>query len=214
VIHNCKLANLKPVNTFVHWLYTQKLPREYSEWIEYEDWGDVSHLGFQRAMLKALEFADKFNIPAFRQIVECTFIGYIVYETCPYYEVITYAYEHLRPESPILRAIVDSHCYYSGSDADGDLKGEVEALKHLPQDFLISVMERYTEIVKRKDEIKLNIRDYYKDTKVCDAAWGDMENDVDEEIYESTYESIDSDENYDDNLKDEVRDLENDLKDD
>jgi hypothetical protein len=109
--NNRGFANLKPVDIFVHWLYTTKLPRKYSDWFpELEGWDDVGHLGFQWAMLKVRVFADRFLIPAFGQIVECTFIGYVVNETCPYYEVVTYAYEYLHPESPILRAMVDSHC--------------------------------------------------------------------------------------------------------
>ena len=216
---SCGFANLKSVNIFVDWLYTGKLPRKCSEWIEYENWDDINQTDFERAILTLCVVADRYLIPEFGQIVECTFIGYMVNESCPYYETIIYAYEHLRPESPILRAIVDSHCYHSGSDADGDFKGEMEARKHLPQDFLISVMERYAEIVKRKEEIKLNIRDYHnhsseEETDACDAAWGDMDNDIDDETYE-TYESDDSCESHEeDNLEGEVLDLENDLEDD
>jgi hypothetical protein len=144
----------------------------------------------------------------------------MVNESCPYYKTITYVYEHLRAESPILRAMVDSYCYFSGSDLDGDLDGETEARLKLPHRFLIDVMERYAKIVKRKDDLTLSIRDYYnysseEDIDACDAAWGDMENDINDETYEATYESDDSCESYEeDNLEDKVRDLENDLEDD
>jgi hypothetical protein len=218
VTTNCGFTDLKSVNIFVNWLYTRKLPRKCSEWIEYEDWDDIHHPGFERAILTVRVFADRYLIPEFGQIVECTFIGYMVNESCPYYETITYAYEHLCPESTILRAMVDSHCYFSGSDSDGDLDGETEARLKLPRRFLIGVMERYAKIVKRKDEITLSIRDYHnhsseEDTDACDAAWGNIENDIADKTYEATYESDDSYENHEeDNLADEVRDLENDLE--
>ena len=219
MINICSFANLKPVNTFVHWLYTNRLPLKCSDWIDCEYMNEVGHLGFQWAMLKVRVFAHRFVIPDFGQMVECAFIGYIVNETCPYYEIITYAYEHLRPESPILRAMVVSHCYFAGSDADGEFSGETEAREHLPHEFMISVMERYAEIVKKKGEVKLSIRDYHdhksEDTEGCEAAWGNMENDIDKEIYEATYESDDSCESHEeDNLEDEVHDLEIDMKDD
>ena len=218
VTTSCGFANLKPVNVFVSWLYTRKLPRKCSEWIEYEDWDEINHPGFERAILIVRVFADRYLIPAFGQIVECTFIGYMVNESCPYYETITYAHEHLCAENPILQAMVDSHCYFSGSDSDGDLDGETEArLKH-PRRFLINVMERYTNIIKRKDELTLSIHDYHnhssdEETDACDAAWGDMENDINDETYEATYESDDSCESHkEDNLEDEARDLKDDLK--
>lgn len=214
LFNNRGFAYPKPVDIFVHWLYTTKLPRKYSDWFpEFEDWDCVGHLGFQWAMLKVRVFADRFLIPAFGRIVECTFIGYIVNETCPYYEVITYAYEHLHPESPILRAMVNSHCYFSGSDADNDSNGETEARLDLPHSFLINVMDRYAEIVKKEVELKISIRDYHdhsteEDPDACDAAWGDMENDIDYHIYDAAYESDDSYESHEeDNLEDEIRDL-------
>jgi hypothetical protein len=116
--------------------------------------------------------------------------------------------------------MVDSHCYFSGSDSDGDLDGETEARLKLPQRFLINVMERYAKIIKRKDELMLSIHDYHnhsseEETNACDAAWGNMENDINDETYEATYENDDSCESHEeDDLEDEVRDLENDLEDD
>jgi hypothetical protein len=76
-------------------------------------------------------------------------------------------------------------------------------------------MDRYAEIVKNKAELKISIRDYHshsseEDTDACDAAWGDMENDIDYHNCDAAYESDDSYESHEeDNLEDEVRDLYN-----
>jgi hypothetical protein len=161
VVVTCGFANIKPVNIFVSWLYTRKLPRKCTEWIEIQNLDDISHRGFERAMLRVRDFADHYLIPALGQIFECAFIGYMANESRPCYETISYAYENLCLKCPILQAMVDSHCHFSKSDSDGDVDGELEARSKLPHCFLINVMNRYAKIIKSKDELTLHIRDYH-----------------------------------------------------
>ncbi|KAG9199637.1 hypothetical protein G6514_008298 [Epicoccum nigrum] len=111
--------------------------------------------------------------------------------------------------------MVDSHCHFSKSDSDSDIDGELEARSKLPHRFLINVMNRYAKMIKSKDELTLDIRDYHnhsleEDIDTCDTAWGDMAIDFDDDVDDKTNEA--SHESHEEgNLEDEVRDLEDDL---
>lgn len=63
-----------------------------------------------------------------------------------YYETVIYSFAHLPPTSPILRAIVDTHCRFFNEKRDTEENGELGLHAQLPNAFLICVMKRFAQI--------------------------------------------------------------------
>lgn len=98
------------VEVFVDWLYTRRLPVTNEEWNEDEyrlERGAQWHTAVQVAMIKAYAFADRMLLPDLRQALEHELIDYFIVEGCsiPYYGAVIYAFAHLPPASPVLRAM-------------------------------------------------------------------------------------------------------------
>lgn len=182
---NCANADLLVVEVFVHWLYTQKLPNNFSAWTRnFTPQPRMEYKALQTAMLRARVFADRFIVPSFGEIVECAILAYFVNVSCAYYEVVIYAYKHLPADNLILKAMIDSHCFYFDADdeAEDQTNGEIDTRAILPNSFLVGVMSRYMKIVKEGVINKLYLRDYHdynseEDTKACEAASQEVEDD-------------------------------------
>lgn len=204
-------ANLEIVNVFVHWLYTQRLPAKYSDWIE----NFTSHMKlklktFQMSMLKARKFADQFLVTAFGNVVECALVIHFVEEDFAFYDVVTYAYEHLRYGSPILTAIVHAHCLRFDDYAEMTDKssGEIDTRKNVPLEFLEDVMLRYMRITKEGVKNEMQLCDYHEhdsaaETNACYEAWLETENDLENDLDEGFEDDLD--ENFEGDSDDHVR---------
>ncbi|KAH6639639.1 hypothetical protein C7974DRAFT_410597 [Boeremia exigua] len=168
---------------FVEWLYTQKVPKKYSEWLKDTLTPDIwQRKAVQMAIVKACHFGDRFLVSEFGRIVERTFICYIVTsEDDLYYEVIAYAYEHLSTKSLILKAMIDTHCATFTTDMDEKVPGEVDHREILPREFLLGVMLRYAEITQDQDKwIQLSC-DYHDHSSLEEVLEDDLDDFTDTE---------------------------------
>ena len=155
------------VGVFVDWLYTRKLPAGDKQWAEKQyqpHEGANCHLALQIAIIKACVLADRILSPGFLRAVEYKLIDhFIVLETDASYTVIIYAFEHLRPASPVLRAMMDTYCnnFEEWMEEEYD---EVNLRAQLPHAFLVGVMLRYSKLIKSKKEVWLDRCDYHGHT--------------------------------------------------
>jgi hypothetical protein len=134
--------NCITVEIFIHWLCTQRLPAKYSLWLK-KDEVKPGTKGVQMTMLDTWIFADRFLISELRRDCEHALIDNFSNHSLPYYEVVISAYEHLPSTSPVLKAMIATHCERFGKDADNDDNGEINLRTQLPNAFLVGVMMQY-----------------------------------------------------------------------
>lgn len=129
------------VEIFLEWLYSQQYPKDHR-------FGSANQNRTKRlGRVKACAFGDRFMAPAFRAASESALIDDLVLKGgAPFYELITYAYGNLPSDSPVLRALVDAHCYGFTETADTNKNGELMRRFELPQAFLVEVMIRYMRL--------------------------------------------------------------------
>jgi hypothetical protein len=141
------------VDVFVHWLYTQNLPKGADEWIRVlglEESTKDDDLWWQEAFLvclKAYVFGDRFLLPTFRQAVNNFFVR-VLTDTCflkPYrWLAISYAFANVPADRLILQLLVDECCneWHEGIDTEEDFVAQ----RKLPAQFLLRVMRRSNEM--------------------------------------------------------------------
>lgn len=112
------------------------------------------------ALVKGRVFADRSPVPKFGAIVERLIIDCLIEECSSLCEVVAYAYEHLLSNSPILKAMIDSHCARFNVDSGYVQDEEVSHLDKLPWAFFMGVMLRYA-IVEDVAKAELNVCDYH-----------------------------------------------------
>ena len=116
--------------------------------------------------------------------MECVLCQYFL-GVDAFYEVITYAYEHLPANSMILKAMIHSHCRLFNAESEDYINDEKNNRSKLPHDFLIGVMVRYMDITKEgasKDPILSDFHKHSceKDTSACRLAYKSLDDDIDE----------------------------------
>jgi hypothetical protein len=155
-----RLAMLnRPVEIFVHWLYTSKLPDADSAWINLTG-NDNSNEEIDNPMIESCAFASRILAPGFCKeiehgIVSCLIMG----SSTLHYSTIILAFEKLPPGSPILRLIVDAHC--AKFNEEQDTPTELQQRDRLPHKLLVNVMLRYSKIIKDRSRYKLIACDYH-----------------------------------------------------
>lgn len=152
-------AYLRAVEIFLEWLYTQQYPRD-------QCFGDKGqNRKKQLARIKACEFGDRFLAHAFRAVSESALVDdLVVANRAPYYDSIMYAHQHLRTNSPVLKAMVDAHCYGFIEQSDTERNGELKLRSQLPHEFLVNVMVRYMRLQLPLKKKPLHRCDYHGHT--------------------------------------------------
>lgn len=150
---------------FVDWLYTRKLPAGEKQWAEkqYQPNETVKcHFAVQIAMIKACAFADRIMAPGFLRALEYKLIDhFIVLKTDACYKIVIYAFAHLPPASPVLRAMIDAHCFNFEEWMEKEYD-EVNLRAKLPHTFLVCVMLRYSKLLQsKKKRVWLDRCDYH-----------------------------------------------------
>ncbi len=142
------------------WLYTQRLPKKYSEWTT-KSLSKLREifLAFEMALVNACILADRFLVPGFGQLVQCLFVRYLIKDCDVYYETIVYAYDHLPADHPILEVMADSH--YLHSRGAEEASGETDNCDALPHKFLVSLTLKYMEIMRGEVPFQINLADYH-----------------------------------------------------
>ena len=152
-------VDVPPFNIFIHWLYTQSIPKNIDEWVKVSE---AKKWKIEVVELKALVLADRFIVPEFQRAMNNNLVAGRM-KHAPYYELVIHAFENLPPSSPILKLLVDTHCLHWEPRTDENDQEEMELRPGLPHDFLIRVMIRYAELKADKDGKlkKLNRCDYH-----------------------------------------------------
>jgi hypothetical protein len=129
-------------NLFVEWLYTQTLPALPPDWRRVADPLHPFSVSVKMLRLKLYVFADRFIVPLLREQLNRAIVN--DYDSdCPCleeYETITYVFNNLPPNDPILDLIVDRYFMVWRLDLD---EGEDEdAYNNLPHEFLLRFYKR------------------------------------------------------------------------
>ena len=144
------------VEIFAEWLYTGNYPED-------SQFCSCSSHGFcccrQLARVKACEFGHRFQANDFMLESEDALVDSIIANT-PWYETIIYAFDHLRPTSPVLQAIIDKHCHTWDEKID-EIGNELDLRSKLPYDFWMGVSLRYMQIRGGREEA-LDRCDYHR----------------------------------------------------
>lgn len=155
---------------FVGWLYYHELPDADTDWVEYEYQNEITHqwhIAVQIAKVKACALGARLLASTFCRATEQNLIKYMVNGVDePYYETVIYAFAHLPPSSPVLRAMIDVHCKFFLEQHDKDEHEDWSQLmlrEKLPNSFLVGVMLRYAKI-KNGTEVELNQCHYHDHT--------------------------------------------------
>ena len=150
------LANEVIVSIFVDWVYSQRLPKNDSEWCdeedeEYEedeeDEEDMRLAKAQLARTKALVFGDRMLSPVFHKTVRDSLVEHII-ERGAYYEAVIYAFVNFPKDHTILDLFVEMHCRTFYNSLDTVKNGELELRASLPHAFLMRVNIRYSQIAE------------------------------------------------------------------
>ena len=112
--------------------------------------------------MKAYSLGSRLTAEGFRKAVLHALIKkFVGHRATPYYEPVTYAFANLPPADPVLSLLVDAHCReYKPGDDVGDT-GEAERQKELPHAFLERANYRYSVIVSKVAQKKLNPCKYH-----------------------------------------------------
>ncbi|KAF1964931.1 hypothetical protein BU23DRAFT_561468 [Bimuria novae-zelandiae CBS 107.79] len=144
----------------IDWLYRQDLPEiKQRNWTKYGGSKEDTDIYVTRLYV----LADRFIMPKLKQLaLEIAFTEFDEY-VWPALNTIKFAFESLPEGDPFLQLLVDQHClYYDGGGFYNRYELETqECFGKLPGGFLVGVMRRYAEMVKK--ERRLRFEDYLRD---------------------------------------------------
>ncbi|KAL6158920.1 hypothetical protein ACJQWK_03387 [Exserohilum turcicum] len=158
-----KIDDIEPavVNIFVHWLYTQSLPKP----CDYKEWSGFGGSAVTVNKLRAYIFADRFQIPSFGQAVHNNLVQELQDQSlaiCEEYNLslITEAYDGLPTESPILQLLVDTLCEKRKACAH---QGP-DDINKLPPAFLARVVRNmlHSQHHRQQKQVAMKYRCYYE----------------------------------------------------
>jgi hypothetical protein len=152
-----KNVEVEVFNLFVHCLYTQRVPKNVSEFISVtEDKASQADDGLL-LLLKACVFGDRFLVPAFMTVTHHDYVDDVCCNMYPIeHEQITYGFQHLASNSPILTMMVEIEClrgYTPWANELGEDEEEGERLSALPLKFLARVMHRHRKLRQRQQPL-------------------------------------------------------------
>jgi len=139
-------ANKAIVSIFVDWVYSQRLPKNDSEWCDEED-QDMSLGKAQLARTKALVFGDRILSLVFYKRVRDSLFEHIIAKAV-FYGAVIHGFANLPNDHAILDLFVEMHCRGFGDTSDSAKNGEIELRASLPHDFLMRAIIRYSQIVE------------------------------------------------------------------
>jgi hypothetical protein len=128
---------------FVDWLYSQNLPATD------EDWSVVTETKRLRdlSIVKVCAFGDRFMVPKLLQDANNHYIDtWISSMHPPSYNTVIYAFDNLRTDIRLLEFLVDTHCAFWKRDHDDLNEAQKAQQCQLPNEFLVRVMYRYSEL--------------------------------------------------------------------
>ncbi|KAH6239876.1 hypothetical protein HBI15_034300 [Parastagonospora nodorum] len=131
---------------FVHWIYTQELPRDQDGWADLsvvppsnDYWMDY----LMSELVKAYVFGDRFLAPEFCRAVNNASVKHTPLGSSFFDEdgcfSIDYAFKNIRPSSVLLQHLVDMYCTVWREDAD---VFDESAFDKLPNSFIRRVIQR------------------------------------------------------------------------
>ncbi|KAH7389389.1 hypothetical protein DE146DRAFT_635111 [Phaeosphaeria sp. MPI-PUGE-AT-0046c] len=136
----------------------QKEGLDWENWRQSQDSNDA----VRDVMIPLCGFAYRVLASGFRKAIEHAIIGLIVVEDLLVrYATFISAFTVLPSESPVLRLFVDSQCYRSKEEFDDNDIKEKDLRDQLPNKFLVRVMLRYSNMVKDRAFLELNVCDYH-----------------------------------------------------
>jgi hypothetical protein len=135
-------------SVFLHWLYVQRLPDTVANMrmiIGAVAENPTMRRNIDLVLLKSCVFGDRFLASAFKRD---THNHYVTWRNCfpPWYEHVTYAFENLKEDDPMLSFIVDMQCIVWNPIMDEE--DEVSDRDMTPQKFWVRVMLRNFELKK------------------------------------------------------------------
>ncbi|KAF2998150.1 hypothetical protein E8E13_002140 [Curvularia kusanoi] len=142
---------------FIGWLYTSCFPAQNVFSLATDD-DTVSqgaqNLATQLVLVKACEFGDRFQATEFMHVSESALVDCFIF-SMPRYKAVIYAFKHLPQTSPVLQALVDSHCLFWDKSSDNETNGELQLRAELPYSFWMGVSLRYMQIQEgQRNEMK------------------------------------------------------------
>jgi hypothetical protein len=146
---------------FVDWLYTQQIPAELKEQLDNFATTDAA----AKLLFGAYSLGDRVSTPAFCQMINNLTVDYYISGASAQWGTITDAFDILPPRCPILRALVDIHCWLWNPD-DDDEGEKMELLLASPREFLGRAIRRYSEKAQNDSDWflqgKLPLCDYHE----------------------------------------------------
>jgi hypothetical protein len=131
-------------NVFVDWLYSQKFPTTDKDWQVVTETEDESDLN----IIKTCAFGDRFMVPKLFQDANNHYVDAKL--NLSLYSIVIYAFNNLRSDTPLLKFLVDLHCAVWQRTCDDTDEDEKALQPQLPNDFLVRVMYRYSELRETK----------------------------------------------------------------
>lgn len=184
-IRQAKITDFSPVEIFVDWVYTQKVPSKASSWSKDLPFrAALRYKAVEMALLKARVFADRFLASEFGHVVEYTYIQWMIDSGSRWYEAVAYAYQNLPAESLVLTAMINTHVHHFRSWTDNEDNEDIHHRDKLPQSFLVGVMLRYAWLIENKAARKklvpcdYHIHDSLGDKDKCQAAVDSLQDDI------------------------------------
>ncbi|CAO2658681.1 Nn.00g064040.m01.CDS01 [Neocucurbitaria sp. VM-36] len=151
-------------DVFVDWLYRGGLAWDNSNWSNTTKGGtlgraiDAKPSNLCLVQVKCYVMADRLGAFKLQRVINNQFVAQFILQP-PWYGTIIYAFNNIPSERPILRFLIDTHCYHWQEAFDKQFPGE-EVLQHdLPRDFLLRAMKRMREMCNWGSR-KLNPNDY------------------------------------------------------
>lgn len=139
-------------NVFVDWLYSQNLPATDEDWSVVTETKPLRDLN----MVKVCVFGDRFMVPKLLQDANNHYIdARIWHKRPPRYNTVIYAFNNLRTDIRLLKFLVDTHCAFWERDHDDLDEAEKAQQSQLPNDFLVRVMYRYSELKDTEENGKI-----------------------------------------------------------
>jgi hypothetical protein len=143
------LDDLEPAafDIFVDWLYTNKIPRTFAEWLapEVNENSGTTRRRLGMLHLKAYVIADRLGVPELRETINNNYVTRNIL-VWPWYQEIIYAFSNIPSGRRILKFLVAIHCAHSERGNEYLLEGDLELRDKLPQEFLLQVMAHYQEM--------------------------------------------------------------------
>lgn len=148
-LEDCQMSWQAPlVNIFVHWLDTQEPPEDYEEWDRVMETTNDGVFDDTATKAQAYTIGDRFLVQPFRVAMNLAIVQDLIDPDLALnpgliHDLVTWAYEHIPYDRPILQLLADVFCDEWDFTDSGE--EETRALQNLPRPFVSRVLRRYSE---------------------------------------------------------------------